>query len=211
MNKLFLYLKNEGIHQTLEKILTKFLTKTGIKKSTTLFFICNNKNIKPVPKRQDFDIKILTETDVAEFEKIKFFSHIYGKDYINNHNQKIILVLQNNIIVAYAAAQTNMRREIHGLGYFTLNESECWIGPTYVTKNNRNKGIASLMIRYIQNYIFTSDQISTYYTSINKTNTPSVTSFIKSGFELLGEIIGKEHGFSVISDNNNIINTHFSS
>ena len=205
-----MYLKTEGLLPTLHKVFNAFLIKTGIRKSSTLFFVCYSSKVKVESKRDDLNVKILDKSDLHDFEKIKFFNHIHGEDYVDNPDWKIILIRQQDHIIAYAAAQRNVKHRIHGLGYFLLGKSECWIGPTYVTKANRNKGIASYMIRYIQNHVFPSEVIQTYYTSINKTNASSISSVVKSGFELLGSIMVARHRLSKIIDNNNIINEHFS-
>lgn len=210
MSRLLVYLKTEGPLPTVHKVFNAFLIKIGIRKSSTLFFVCHSNHVKVESKRNDLSVKVLDASDLHDFEIIKFFNHMHGEDYVNNPDRRIILIWQQNHIIAYAAAQRNVKHRIHGLGYFLLGESECWIGPTYVTKANRNRGIASYMIRYIQNHVFPPEMIQTYYTSINKTNASSISSFVKSGFELLGSIIVYRHKVSKIIDSDNIINEHFS-
>ncbi len=95
MSKLFTYLKHEGIGATISKILTKFNHAPSITK-----FVRYNQTTINCSNRPDIIIKDFEASDISEFDKIKFFDHINGLDYLNVNN-KILLAYLNNQLVGY--------------------------------------------------------------------------------------------------------------
>ena len=100
MSKFFIYLKHEGLGATISKILTKFNRRPSI----TNFVRCNQSAIN-YANRSDISIKDFEASDFSEFDRIKFFDHIDGHDYLKDGNRKIILAYLNSKLVGYIAAE----------------------------------------------------------------------------------------------------------
>lgn len=91
-------------------------------------------------------------------------------------------------MMGYIAAEWNKTKYIHGLGEFFLHKNEAWIGPVYVLKKYRNKGISSYLIGEICQTLKMQYDIANYYTCINASNQSSLHSFQNNGFEKIGSI-----------------------
>ena len=206
IKKFLIYCKSDGVIQALTFTFKTLVSKV-FSNSTTVFLEYNNSGTVRHSISDRINIKRLTLSDVNRLDFARLKELDYRK-WLQNRSRLYVGYIGNTPI-SYTWTHFNTYT-IHGLCEFKLGQNECWIGPTYVTKANRNKGIASYMISYIQNHVFPSEVIQTYYTSINKTNASSISSVVKSGFELLGSIMVARHRLSKIIDNNNIINEHFS-
>ena len=204
MKRVISYLKSEGLLTFLKKVVSIIYLKIGISNSITLFFRCDK--ICSMEERMDLVIKKLSYENLKQFEKMKFFGHIQGVDYINNPNQLILLAFNGDNIVGYISAQYGIKREIFGLGSFSLDDNECWIGPVYVIREYRCQGISSYLIKYIQNRMYTQKE---YYTCINETNHSSIASFKKLKFQEIGSVSSHKKDFSIIRDDYNLISEHF--
>lgn len=184
MKKLIKYLKTEGMKATLKKIRMKVKNRGN---STTVFLVYDIPSTQR-NNQQEYIILELDRNNVLEFEKIKFWDHINAADYIDNEKRKILLVQnKKDEYIAYAAMEEELLREIVGCGKFQLQMHEAWIGPVYVKKEYRGRGINSIMI---QELLFAAEQhgIKRCYTSVNSDNISSLKSFKKNGFEEIGRV-----------------------
>lgn len=190
MSKLSTYLKQEGFLATIKKIGSAFSKKS----STTTFLHC--KNLVPCSNRSAVITKVLDSSNIAQFNRIKFFSHIDGNCYIGSNNQLILLAYLNDVLAGYIAAEWSRCKEIHGLGNFKLNNSEAWVGPVYVCRKYRGLGISSYLIGEIAKHLNDEFCIQTFYTCINSTNYSSLHSFKKNGYKVIGSITVIDSSYS---------------
>lgn len=136
---------------------------------------------------ESFEIERLTEVNRKEFERIKFWDFVNTDEFINNPKQSILLLKAGEEYVAYAAEEHEICREIHGLGKFQLRSGEGWIGPVYVLRDWRGRGINKALVAE-QIKKLQASGIDTFYTSINSNNEASLNSFKHSGFCEIGRV-----------------------
>lgn len=183
MSKLLTYLKYEGLRETARKCFARVRSRN--KQSETVFLkcrsleMCANQNIK-------LDVVPLTKEFVEDFESVRFFEHISVYDYTEENHGYILLGYLNGKLVAYAAMEYNKKKEIHGLGFFELDSNEAWLGPVYVKRKYRKKGINSEMLKRTMSIAAKRYGIDCFYTCINKENTSSLKSFSHVGFQKKG-------------------------
>ena len=182
MSKLITCLRQEGLVYTIRK----FFCRLRKKESVTEFLRCQSLN---QPNKQcSFAVKSLKETDIKDFNRIKFFEHVDGRSYINAENKMILVAYDANHLLGYIAAEWDVDKKIHGLGNFYLCKGESWIGPVYVKKEYRNNGISSCLINKMSNYLKNQFGIEVFYTCINATNLSSLNSFFKNGYSKVGSV-----------------------
>lgn len=138
----------------------------------------------------NFEIEHLTEINRKEFDKIKFWDFVNTDAFINNPKQSILLLKVGKEYVAYAAEEHEICREIHGLGKFQMRSGEGWIGPVYVLRGWRGRGINKALVAE-QIKKLQASGIDTFYTSINSNNGASLNSFKHGGFCEIGRVDSK--------------------
>lgn len=186
MGKLLTYLKYEGLRETIRKC---FLTvKNRNKVSETVFFKYCKADLAHDPKAR-LEVVFLTEERLPDFETIRFFDHISGRDYIAQPHGNIFLGYLNDELVAYAVTEYGKRKEIHGLGFFQLEQNEAWLGPVYVKRAYRGKGINREMLKRVIEATVKQGYIHSFYTCINQENVASIKSFSYAGFQKKGVIL----------------------
>lgn len=183
MNKFLTYLKYEGIMATVKKVFSYIRKKESI-----TVFLCYDAPIKSV-KKQPILFDFLRQDNLDSFEKIKFFDHIHGRDYIDSSNSFILLAMMNGETVGYIAMELEKNKEIHGLGHFQLDTQEAWVGPVYVKRAYRGKGINKEMLKQALEIAMNKYHIRCIYTSINQENIASLKSFLHAGFQKKGVIL----------------------
>lgn len=185
MGKLLTYLKYEGLRGTLKKCIST--VKDRNKASETVFLRCCEADLSPDP-RVNLDVLPLTEERLGDFESIRFFDHISGQDYIGQDHGDIFLGYLDGELVAYAATEFDKRKVIHGLGFFHLAKDEAWVGPVYVKRSFRGKGINREMLKRAMEKAEKKNHIRCFYTCINRENTASRKSFLHTGFREQGHV-----------------------
>lgn len=186
MNQLLKYLQREGVYATLNKVKNKVF---GHNKSCTVFLKNNGGGVR-TGNIENFEIERLTEVNRKDFEKIKFWDFVNTDEFINNPKQSILLLKAGEEYVAYAAEEHEICREIHELGKFQLRAGEGWIGPVYVLRGWRGRGINKALVAE-QIKKLQASGIDTFYTSINSNNEASLNSFKYSGFCEIGRVDSK--------------------
>ena len=185
MSKLLTYLKYEGLRETIRKCLSSVRNRN--KASETVFLKCCEADLTPDPKVK-LDVVPLTEERLKDFESIRFFDHISGRDYMDQDHGSIFLGYADGELVAYAAAEYDKRKEIHGLGFFHLERDEAWLGPVYVKRAYRGKGVNREMLKRAMEKAEKKNHIRCFYTCINRENTASRKSFLHTGFREQGHV-----------------------
>lgn len=183
LGRLITYLRNEGLLATVVRSWNKIFFHS---KSQTVF-LKHNGLLNEAQGESDIIFEVLTDENRSSFESIKFWNFINTDDYINNMQQNVLLIKKDNEFIAYAAELHERTREIHNLGCFLLNSGEGWIGPVYVVKKYRRKGVNRLLlveqIKRLQ-----SKGVYEIFSAINSRNTASLKSFKKVGFVEIGSV-----------------------
>lgn len=199
MKKCIVYLRNEGFISFCKKIKSNILYRFG-RSSTTMFYQCNDLGLEKVLTREGIDVLKLAYSELSDFEYMKFFQHLDGNMYVNNLDKEIVIAKYGEKIVGYAAVDYGGKRDIHGLGAFSLLDNEAWIGPVYVIREYRKKGVNSLLINTLKHRM-KSRSINCCYTCINIDNPDSITSFKRNGFNELGFVTSTKCKIAISKNN----------
>lgn len=177
LRKLYTFCKYDGLSNTWRYILN---TLSG-------FFVSNSKTILLYSPKTTFlpeyDSKnIRFCTDMTEIERIASprLRLTPYKKWLKAGSQ-LAICEENNRIVAYGWVHFH-RYFVHGVGEIVLSDSQAWLGPFFVDKDYRGKGIQKKMIQYCMK----NTPPRYYITSANAKNTPSLKSFEKLGFVQIG-------------------------
>lgn len=178
MNKFALYLKTTGPIATLKRAVRVASKRSGLIASTTL--LMKTEPVQKTPIEKKFDVQLLDKNRAAEFDQMKFFTHISAEQLLTDQHCRVYLAIIDGNIAGYTMSEFDKQKEIHNLGTFLLKKGEGWIGPSFVDAAFRSRGIHTYLIRYAMND--PDLPVTQFYTAINKENIPSVRSFLKAGF-----------------------------
>ena len=186
MKMLISYLLSEGPIKTVQKVFEKIMHKVSV----TVFLVCRDSR-DTVDFRSDISFEELCAENLSIFEKLKFFQHISGEEILADPQQTAILVKCEGEYAGYAGVQFETRRQIHGLCRFTLREKEAWIGPVYIKRKFRNRGLNRYALQFIMDSMKEMG-FCAFFTAINSSNHSSMKSFMNCGFSDIGHIISKK-------------------
>lgn len=186
MKVLISYLLSEGLIMTVRKVFEKIIRK----ESVTAFLVCREP-LGAVDLPSNVSFEELCAENLAIFEKLKFFQHISGEEILADPQQTAILVKCEGEYAGYAGVQFETHRQIHGLCRFTLREKEAWIGPVYIKKKFRNRGLNRYALQFIMDSMKEMG-FCAFFTAINSCNHSSMKSFMNCGFSDIGHIISKK-------------------
>lgn len=186
MTSIIRYLQSEGLVRTVQKVFEKIIPK----ESDTVFLTCRDLP-KTIAFRPDISFEKLNNENLKIFEEIKFFRHISGEEILMDANQEVALIKYQGEYVGYAGVQFETRRKIHGLCDFLLREKESWIGPVYIKREFRNKGLNRYALQFIMNSM-RKEGFCTFFTAINSSNHSSLKSFMHCGFSEIGHVISRK-------------------
>lgn len=191
MKKISRYLKEFGLRGIIKKIYAKGLFLLGLKKSVTIFFIKSlHENISSTGNDQ-YLVKILDESDISKFDEMKYFHFIRSKEVVEDPDFMVVIVSHQEKMVGYVILHFGEVHPIYGLGSWKLDEDEAWLGPAFVIKEFRGKGINSILLN--QAAIYSIERGSKkIFTCINQSNVPSIRSFEKNGYHPIGTITRKK-------------------
>mgnify|MGYP001028822975 CR=1 FL=1 len=193
------YLKHEGVAATVKKVLTKLQSKMGGSASRTIFFVSDNPIIGDIGLADGYSIRQLSESDSREFSEINFFPHIDTDSYLSSSCDGAFGCFFQGAMCGYVCFETKKLKHLHGTGDFALNDHEAWIGPCYVQRNHRGKGLNGAMVRFAMKSL-SKLNINHYFTAINGANISSLASFDGNGFRRLG-FFSRKRGLICDSEN----------
>lgn len=215
MLKIMNSLKMNGFTKTVVIIINRILKTFGLQVSETYFFQIDLDDAKLQNNNQKlYKLEYLGYDRKMQFESIKYFEFLDVNNLLASNKADILIALDGSKIIGYICVHRGINHLIHNLGYWNLNEDEAWIGPTYIIKDYRNKGIHKDLINVIIKDSY-SKGIKKIYTAINSKNIPSIRSFSKVGFKLIGrinnrKIISKSISLELLDINdNNILKKKF--
>lgn len=180
--------KTNGFINTVAKIIDRILKKLGLRVSETYFFQIDLNDVELRNSRmKPYKMEYLDHDRKTQFENMKYFDFLDVNSFLVSDKADILIALDESEIIGYICVHQGVDHLIYNLGYWSLNDNEAWIGPTYVVNDYRNKGIHGKLINEFvkQGY---SNGISKIYTAINSENIPSIRSFSKVGFKLIGRV-----------------------
>lgn len=180
LNKVLVYLQSDGIYNT-SSYVWKTLRAQVYKKSVT-YFLYLKTNVSPsiAPSLIFSGIQFICLKTIEEIEQYKFkrLQISNYKEWIKN-GSVVYIGLIEGLPISFTWSHYN-QYTIHDLETIKLQTNQCWIGPTFVDKRWRGKGINSAQIAHQ----ITQEKKTTFLTSINEHNTPSIKSFEKANFKL---------------------------
>lgn len=188
IKKFFIYLKSDGVLDTL-KYFIKTIFYVFYRKSITDFYLldgnCNDLNTS----KNDFEIKKFESWDKVRHIDFSRLQLLHCKNWLEN-GSILYIGYYNKRPVSYSWTHFN-KYQLHTLGTFILGDDECWVGPTFVHKKYRGKGFNKATIYYqIKDLNYYK-----FYTSVSHNNIASSKSFLRLGFINIGAIILREGAF----------------
>ena len=178
------YMVREGAKNTLKRVWERISAGWGGVSARTTFLsaerIDTGNKIPPGIK-----IERMGHEDVQAFDAFNFFPHIKGNEYLGRDGRGAVLCREDGCIVGYVCYEVSGLKNIHGMGYFQMKENEAWIGPCYVNRFYRGKGINGAMV-YRAMKEASAEGAECFFTAINSSNVASLASFKRwDSFRLL--------------------------
>ena len=183
IKKFFIYCMSDGIIPAV-RFACKTLFSKLLSNSTTVFLEYENCRSKHSDMNSCITIKKTELTDVIKLDFPRLKESDYQK-WLQNGSTLYIGYIEN-IPISYTWTHYN-GYTIHGLCDFKLEEIECWIGPTFISKNFRGQGYNKQQIAYQ----IANENAKKFYTSVNSDNIASLKSFQHLGFKIIGTVTRK--------------------
>lgn len=171
------YFVREGFIGTVRRCVNRISAKLGSPSSITTFLIFD-RSAFTVDCPQNIEIRMLSKDNLDAFDVFNFYPHISGRDYLGREDRGIVVGLMGEEMIGYVCFETGGLKHVFGLCDFKLEQNEAWIGPCYVDRNFRGKGINGALI---SRAILFSNAVRCF-TAINAMNKASLASFKKVGF-----------------------------
>lgn len=186
IRKFLVYCQSDGLRPALA-FAFKTLAPWLFGRSTTLFFHLGAYEFEKSPssdllKQEQIDIQRLNSLN---FPRLRLLP---CDEWLTNGSRLYVTFATGNRPVAFTWTHFH-QYSIHGLGNIHLSDNECWIGPTFVHKEYRGKGINKAQILHQM----AEAQGMTFYTSVNAKNLPSIHSFLHFGFKEIGRTVAKRN------------------
>lgn len=194
IRKFIVYCKSDGLLNAL-KFSLKACVSFFYRNSTTLFF----RRIYVPIAQSSFPDEMKNYVSVNELRQIDM-PRLYLLDCKSKfaEGQQLYVTFDHGTPVAFSWTAIH-HYYVHGVGDFLLNDNEYWIGPTFVMKSHRGRGLNKMQIMAQMN-----DYAGTFYTSVNSFNVPSIKSFLSLGFKEIGHVTYKKFlcfsSFSIVGD-----------
>lgn len=184
--------KTDGFYNVFIMFLKK-VTGFFYRKTSTLGFELNI---------SELEFEKLKTVDLKDIDKPIGILHLSKADVANSfEGGGECFVAKVNDEVAGFTFLSFGKKEIAGFGEVLLSaNNSAWIGPVFVDKKHRGKGINKAMIFFAIEKC-KAKGVSKIVTSINAQNRSSIASFTKTGFKQVSEvktlmILGKRHELS---------------
>lgn len=176
--KLFIYLRSGGIKEVIKYGLT-YLSKYLYYKSETIFMYSDISNLKKIDISPFFSFVIVDDEiklEALAFDRIR----TQNCEKWFNKGSSAIIGLYKSYPVSFTWSHF-YSHEIEGIGNIDLQKDKCWIGPTFVDKTVRGKGLNKQQILY--QLMNLPQDVKYCITSANASNVASINSFKSLGFE----------------------------
>lgn len=195
MNKFLVFCKSDGIKNAIVFSI-KSITNILFHHSCTKCIYLERKTFQEVsnPDWEKYNYKVFNKVEEISnlpFDRLKLLPY---KKWIEN-GSFVIVAFDGTTPAAFGWTHFKSH-SIHYVGTFDMGNNIAWLGPSFVHKDYRGKGLQKLII---QLGIKTApNNIDCFITSVNSENTPSLSSLFKLGFKE-GLIISTKTG--ILSNN----------
>jgi predicted GNAT family acetyltransferase len=191
IKKTITYYKSGGLKEVAGYVLGAIKRKI-YHKSETIFLYVNKADLIVNQPMIDNDIQFKVFTDHAELKKLNF-GRLDTLKYDKWLKRKSFVVVGFNKSHPVSFTWTHFgKHEIHNLCTIDLSSNQCWLGPTFVDKSTRGRGMNKKQISCQMNEV--PRNVNFFLTSVNSRNLASLKSFERLGF-IAGARITKYHGF----------------
>jgi len=181
--KLVRALRFDGLRETLSLVVDNIGNRTGLRPSNTFLFV--NDSTEPVETGNiEYESFWLTdETQLRDFSILGRIDNDTAVKWLND-NHKMFVINDGKDIIAYGCVRFH-KYKINENVEIMLDEDEAWLGPVFVNCGYRNRGINSFQIASIVR-AERENGINRIFTGINSRNYPSIISYLKNGFKIIG-------------------------
>lgn len=185
ISKVISFCRTDGLENTANYIWRTITTALGLRASETFFLRFDiseqRQDLNPDDREEIEVIRDSTILDIYGFERLDYIPH---KEWIRNGSTCYVKKSQNRVI-SYCWAHSTGYSVDNEIGSFELSDSEAWIGPIFVEKRHRGRGISAPLIDFA-----VRDQVNagkdTFFTATNSENFGSQKTFAKLGFVIVG-------------------------
>lgn len=181
--KLVKAIKYDGVRGTFSLIVSNVGCRMGLRSMDTYLLV--NDCVKDIEVRDiEYDGFWLDSEDqlnnfniLGRIDKKKVWGWI-------NSNVRIFAFADGSNIIAYGCAWSKSYKINKSIG-INMNEDESWLGPVFVNFHYRNKGINKSQISSIVK-AERDRGVKRIFTAINTGNIPSIISYMRNGFSIIG-------------------------
>lgn len=183
-------IKEYSFSEIIRKVRRKFLVQFGFKYTDTIFFVYQQEKESSDAVHEGVSVTELSVEQIPGLKKINIFKDLDLEEVINSPNHNVLIAEMDGIICGFIIVHfggKEVKHNLNGWLYFKLNQNEAWVGPTYVGKDYRGKGLNTLLLQSVKKLCY-DRSIELIFTSINSENIGSINSFRKNKFISIGSI-----------------------
>lgn len=185
MRKLWIFIQSDGLANTL-KFVWKGIAGKCYHLSRTLCLYVEKENVA-INRRSIWNVyrcRIITE--VKELSSINFgrLKLLPCRRWLENGSM-VVVVFKDDVPVAFGWTHFK-NHAIDYVGDFDMGTKIAWMGPIFVHRKHRGKGLQQWVIRQVVNNV--PANIKAFITSVNAGNKASLRSLEKCGFKVGMEI-----------------------
>lgn len=180
MNKFLVFCKSDGIKNALVFSI-KSIINILFHHSCTKCIYLERVTFQQVsnPEWEKYNYKIfdkVEEISNLHFDRLKLLPY---QKWIEN-GSFVIVAFYGTTPAAFGWTHFK-NHSIHYVGTFDMGNNIAWLGPSFVHKDFRGKGLQKLIIQL--GITTAPNNIDSFITSVNSSNAPSLSSFFKLGFK----------------------------
>lgn len=194
MRKVLIFIKSDGLLNTLKFILKGVVSKLYYR-SHTLCLYGERKYIE-IKRKSVWDkfqcrfIDAIEEIESLNFDRLKILPCRKWLEL----GSKLCVVFTDDIPIAFGWIHFR-EHKIDYVGKFDMGNETAWLGPYFVHRKYRGNGLQQLIIK--QGIEIAPININAFITSVNASNIPSLNSFEKNGFKLGMKVSCKTGVFAI--------------
>lgn len=161
------------------------MNRIGLRTSVT-FFLRYQVADQPDNSLQGIDIEVERIEDLASLNKYSSqrLAYVPLEKWFDSGSICYVHTV-NGSIVSYIWTHNRGYPVNREVGFFQLKQDEIWIGPIFVDKQYRARGLAPQLVNYALQDQSNAGAIA-FYTSLNSRNVPSQLLFARRGFSIFG-------------------------
>ncbi len=177
------FYQSDGIGNTAKYVVNAIQRECFYHHSVTEFFCCVPDDRTACIATATAEFRTLDSAAVLDAYRYPRLKYLPTQQWLSE-GASCYIGLVDGCLVSYCWVHKN-RYSLGEIGVFRLKTTEAWIGPVFVDKRFRRRGINTAQIRYA---ISQEETVSCFFTAISSTNHGSIRSFTKCRFAKVGEI-----------------------